>query len=249
MNLLRNNRAFTLIEMLVAMAVLALLALFITQLIDVSSIHMSASSRKLDGLAGARFALDRLGSDLAAMVQRSDVGQNFQKQAGNDTLAFYSEVDAYSGTRRLAAVAYRIQETNTDHPYQLERGVLERDWGDNFPTAAPSVNALDYDVLAEGVLRMEFGYLTKKGQLVSNQTILNSKDVSAVVVAVAVLDSGSRKMLTDTQIKALATALSDPLTPGSNDLISGWESALASSGLAPQAVQNVRFFQRYYYVR
>ena len=57
----RVIRAFTLIELLVAVAVLALLSVLLLQMIGMSSSVISTSTKKLDGLLGAQFVLDRIG--------------------------------------------------------------------------------------------------------------------------------------------------------------------------------------------
>jgi len=243
----RACRGFTMIEILVAVAVLALMSALLLQMVSMSSSAVSSSTKKLDGLAGARFALDRIGLDLGAGVKRKEVNSLFEKKQGNDAIAFYSEVDAYNGQRKISGVGYRIQ-SSAGQPFYLERGVRGEGWNETFPKAAPSMTDLDFDVLAEGVLRLEFGYVTKNGQFVSDQSLTDLSNVSAIVVAVAVLDSASRKMLTEAEVARLSDALQDAPSNG-KDLISAWEAQLYASGLPPRAIQNVRIFQRFFYVR
>ena len=235
------------IEILVAIAVLALMSALLLQMVSMSSSAVSSSTKKLDGLAGARFALDRIGLDLGAGVKRKEVNSLFEKKQGNDAFAFYSEVDAYNGQRKISGVGYRIQ-SSAGQPFHLERGVRGEGWNETFPKAAPSMTDLDFDVLAEGVLRLEFAYVTKNGQFVSDQSLTDLSNVSAVVVAVAVLDSASRKMLTEAEVGRLSDALKDAPSNG-KDLISAWEAQLYASGLPLRAIQNVRIFQRFFYVR
>ena len=241
--------AFSLIEMLVAMAVLAMLAVLVLQIINISTSVTSTSARKMEGLAGARFALDRIGFDLEARLKSAEAATSFQKKQGNDEFGFYSEVDAYSGDRRITAVEYRISGTGQNRSFQLERGVLGGEWDESFPSTFPSLANLQYETLAEGVLRMEFGYLLKSGQFTTDTTATNLNEVSAIVIGLAVLDTASRKMLTQDQLAQLVEILNDPSSANQKDLISKWEEAIQQAGLPSRAVQNIHFLQRYYYVR
>lgn len=250
-----RSQAFTLIELLVSMAILALLTVLIAQIAGVTSNAINTSSKKLSGMAQARFALDRLGADLLARVNRSDVDQNFQKLAGgNDQLSFFSEVESVGGDRQVSTLSYRIQETATDRKFQLERGVVGTSYDSGaelsfLPATIPAPADADYDVLADGVLRLEFCYLKKEGTLsISAQHDLS--DVSAVIVAVAVLDPKSRKILKDADLKDIADALPDAEDGKTPREV--WEEAMKGSsfaaGVPPQGRQALRLYERYYYL-
>jgi hypothetical protein len=240
------------IEMLVAMAVLALLVVLIAQIIGMTTSSVSSSSRKLDGVTETRFALDRLGVDWAGRLDRSDVDHRFTKADGNDDISFYSEVDGYQGARKLSVVGYRVQSVDPERMYQMERGVQGTDWSTTAPLIfgsqpLPIIPNADYEVLSEGVLRLEFCYLKTDGSL-SNTAKPDLSDASALVVAVAVLDSTSRKIVTDAQLQLLAASLPD--VAEGEDPIKRWHDAI-SGGQIPatvpeKATQALRFYQRYY---
>jgi len=236
------------VELLVAVAVLALMSALLLQMVGVSSSVMSFSSKKLDGLASARFSLDRIGHDLAAFVDREEFPVHFEKNPGNDTLTFYSEVGGYSSDRKISTVGYRVFSPLGDTP-KLERGIRSEGWTDTLPKATPNIGDLEFDILTEGVLRLEFAYITRSGEFISDRSLTDLSDVSAIVVAIAVLDASSRKLLTTDQVEQISAVLADPPTANGKDLISDWERQLHASGLPLKAIQSVRIFQRYYYVR
>jgi len=250
---LRRPAAFTLIEMLVAAAVLALMALLITQIITMSSSSISATTKKLDAVSDGRFAMDRIGADLAARIKRGDVPSSFEKVVGNDGMAFYAEVPGYSGTRNTALVEYRIPSSGR-HEYQLERGVSGVGW--TGPTdipfqsvSLPTLADADFDVLSGSVLRLEFSYLLDNGKIQS--TYASTDKVKAIVVAMAALDAKSRKILKPEDLSSLAGALPDP-AEGETPL-AAWQRAISlpgfASGVPDQSKQGIRLFQRFYEVR
>ena len=123
---------FTLVEMLVSVAVLAMLVLLISQLFNSATATATLSRTHIDADEAARIVFDRMGSDLAAIVRRTDVNYIFYKQAnggstqpGNDAMFFYSEAPGYlntSATSQMAAtgsastmslVGYRINQYNS----------------------------------------------------------------------------------------------------------------------------------------
>lgn len=255
MNCARLNKcAFSILEMLVAMVILALMVLLIAQIISISSRSLQSNSRKLDGIAEGRFVLDRLGFDLASRVRRPDVPARFSKNPGNDTLGFYGEIEGYGGQRKVSVVDYRVQETAPGKRFKLERAVIGTGWSGggvtlNFlPTSLAAPNDTDYDVLSEGVLRLEFCYLKKDGTL-SNSAPTAPADLAGFVVATAILDPKSRQMLDDEQLKRLAEALPD--SREGEAPLSDWQEARKDPGFAqgvpPQALEALRFSQRYYY--
>ena len=278
-----GTRGFSLVELLVAMAVLSLLVVMLAQMVALTSQAISIDSKKIDAAGQARLVFDRLASDLASMPSRPDFGMMFTKAAGNDSFQFYSQVDGYSGARQIAAVGYRIQQSTPGRLYQLERGAVGTDWGPSI-TSNPLVQFLpntqaiatntdpNYDVLASGVFRLEFCYVLTTGQFYSppnNSTSPyvvycdnptgaafyngnpTSSKIAAVVIAVGILDTNSQKLISSNQLGQLATALPD--NTSGDDPIADWNTAMAKPTFAPagipaQVVQNIRFYERTFYV-
>jgi len=125
------DRAFTLIEMLVSMAVLVLLILMVTQIMNGATKTTGNSRQRLETDSEARMVFDRMAGDFARLVNRKDVDSLFIDGA-NDQLFFFSEAPAVNAgmtdPQPVALIGYRI---NTD--YQLERLGKGLTWGDPPP--------------------------------------------------------------------------------------------------------------------
>jgi prepilin-type N-terminal cleavage/methylation domain-containing protein len=142
--------AFTLVEIMVAVAVLTILILLATQLLNSATAITRVGIKHINTDAQARAVLDRIGMDIAKMIKRSDLdyyvkqpnGYNGHSQGhgwgrrlrsgqqGSDQCAFFSSVPGYypAGTSPVqqqspvSLVAYRINQISGSANYmQLER--------------------------------------------------------------------------------------------------------------------------------
>ena len=133
---LRDEGGFTLAELLVSMAVLVLLVLLFTQLINSAATTMTLGNKRMDADSQARQLLDRMAIDFAQMLKRTDVSyylktvanpQTAVTQGGNpnDQTAFFSAVPGYyqAGYNSNASlVAYRVNADSASASYnKLER--------------------------------------------------------------------------------------------------------------------------------
>jgi prepilin-type N-terminal cleavage/methylation domain-containing protein len=131
----RSNRsqAFTLVEMMVSMAVLALMIALISQVLDSATTLSIQGNKHMDGDAQARAVFDRMAIDFAQIVRRSDVDYLLKDPTttftGNDRMAFYSQVAGYNAASTtsseaspISLVSYRVNSDGTSPYYnQLER--------------------------------------------------------------------------------------------------------------------------------
>src|SRR6266513_5699638 len=139
------GRAFTLVEMLISIVVLALLILLVTQVVNTAATVVRPANKHIDTDTQARGILDRMALDFARMLKRTDVdyyikqpikynghsnGHGYGKklqtgQQGSDQIAVFSQVPGYypSGAQSpISLVAYRINENSTSASYlKLER--------------------------------------------------------------------------------------------------------------------------------
>jgi prepilin-type N-terminal cleavage/methylation domain-containing protein len=139
------SRGFTLMELLVAFAVLALLILLVAQMVNTAATTLRPANKRIDTDTQARVVFDRMAVDFAKMLKRTDIdyyvkgpsgyrnpkahgkGLKLQSgQQGNDQMTFFSEVPGYypstSSQSLLSLVAYRINNNSTSARYlQLER--------------------------------------------------------------------------------------------------------------------------------
>jgi len=141
----RNSGAFTLVELLISVGVLALLILLVSQLMNSATAVTRTGNKHIDTDTQARVILDRMALDFGRMLRRTDIDYyvkaptgyknpnahgNGQKlttgQQGNDQIAFFSQVPGYypSGAQSpVSLVAYRVNSAQTTSPNYLR---LER---------------------------------------------------------------------------------------------------------------------------
>jgi prepilin-type N-terminal cleavage/methylation domain-containing protein len=144
----RRLAGFTLIEIMVAVAVLVMLILFVAQLTNSATAITRVGTKHIDADTQARTVLDRLSFDIGRMIRRNDldyyikgpasytghgIGHGWGKkltggQQGSDQCAFFSSVPGYypqsSGQSPISLVAYRVNQNSASAtaPYlQLER--------------------------------------------------------------------------------------------------------------------------------
>jgi prepilin-type N-terminal cleavage/methylation domain-containing protein len=257
-----SRKGFTMVELLVSMTILSLLVIAIVQITAFTGQAININSRNLDAAGQARLVFDRLGSDFAARINRTDLPMTFTIQSGNDSFQFYSEVAGYTGDRQVSIVGYSINSNN-----ELQRGAT----GTSFESGAtqivfsppsmilapPAVG--NFDVLAPGVFRLEVCYLIKSGShagLYSNSNqganATDYSNVAAFVVAIAVLDTQSLKLVSSGQLASLAAPNVFSDTMEGSDPISAWNTTinngLAVTGVPPRVCQNVHVYERTFYV-
>jgi prepilin-type N-terminal cleavage/methylation domain-containing protein len=119
-----RQHAFTLVELLVAISVVLIIGLLVSQMIKTTGDTTRLSNRSIDAAAQVRLAFDRLGLDLAAMLRRADVDfiATNQTSAANYALQFFAEVaspgiEPASNNRGISLVAYQVAN------HQDNRGV------------------------------------------------------------------------------------------------------------------------------
>lgn len=139
----RNYAGFTLLEILASTAVLALLVVMITQLMNSATSITTANRKRLNADSVARMVFDRMSGDFSNMVMRQDVdvickgiptssgslSMSGAGGGGNDAIYFFSRSAAYYNSQtldspksNLALVGYRINSNTASPSYgQLER--------------------------------------------------------------------------------------------------------------------------------
>jgi len=152
----RSTGAFTLVEILVAMAVLLLVIVGVSQIVSGTAAVTNLNTRRIDTDDQVRIVLDRMGQDFNGMLRRKDVSYIFSKnkisenETGNDTLYFFSETTSIFGgsnnaqKSNVALVGYRVWDDSVndpaDHYYRLQRFSRGLDWIGNFNDTASGSN-------------------------------------------------------------------------------------------------------------
>ena len=271
----RHHRAaFTLVELLVSIGVLVLLVLLATQLLNSAATVTTLGHKQMDADSQARQLLDRMATDFAQLVKRSDV--DFWEKgtvapnsaggvmAGNDQITFYSTVPGYYPPNLpqspVSLVAYRINSQN-----QMERIGKGLVWNAVSTTdtpvvfmpikisaAFPSINSgsdPSSEVIGPQVFRFEYCYLATDGTL--SITPPNITAMAAIIADIAVIDSKSKVLLNNTQITSLAGQFVDysvaNMVPG--QLRTNWQNTLNANTTLPRpAVSGTRVYERFFYL-
>lgn len=270
------------LEILVAVAVLGLLVLMVTQLVQSGSMAIAGSRKNLSADAQAREVFSRFALDVAQMAKRADMDAIFSDQDGNKKIFFYSESPGFASSSSnlspISLVGYRIGAdaglerlgkglpwSGTGHPAFLTytstasttaipQSTLAGAWS-SAVGASPTYEGVDtdYHPLASGVFRFEYCFQKKDGSysLVRDPS-KGFRDVSAIVLSVAVLDGDSRKIASDTSKMAdalpspTATELSSAKLPAEiwQALVNDNAAFASSAGIPAAAAQRVRIYQR-----
>ncbi len=302
----KSNQAFTIVEMLIAITVLAFIVLFVSRLVDSAAIITTQGHKRMDADSQGRQVLDRMAVDFDQMLKRTDVsyfikaGTTGAAMIGNDRMAFFSAVPGNLASTQssyqsnVGVVAYRVNADATANSYnRMERmgkglnlsgaysgAITPLVFLDNAVTPTTTIASIwpaaisatatdsDYEMIGSQVFRLEYYFLLKSingnpildvngnpttllstGSQWTNTNAFLVKDVAAIVVAIAAIDPKSRAILTNAQITTLIGRLPDYAAGVPGQLLSAWQTGLNSSTDMPRpAIQNVRLYERYFYL-
>jgi prepilin-type N-terminal cleavage/methylation domain-containing protein len=269
-----RKSGFTLVELLVACSILALLVVLVAQMVGSASSVTGNSKKRLDADDEARLVFDRVAGDINGMVKRRDINPLFLGSNGNDSFYFYSQAPAYStnaaaSNSQIALIGYSV----TNSGIGLVRFSMGQAW-DSLAFSNPSLttitatSATNFHVIAPDVFRMEYALRMKPGSVNNNGSVNGTnvvfqtnnagqalRDVSGIVLAIAILDPTSRQVVGTNALTSLAGVMADANTSSPNSAVSltapaipadEWKTnALISSGIPPAARGQIRIYQRY----
>ncbi len=247
----RRSDAFTILEILVTCAVLALLTTILAGLFSNFVGLTDSSTDRIESGNESRTIFDRLAFDLDASVRRGGIGIEFLKNSQavgsvtspNDAIRFLAATRTTSAASRFARIGYEVGEATSTSPGYASTALLRCAepflWTDDVTRVDPSA-AADLQPLGRGVFRLELAFLTTDGTLVA--TPPPADEISAVVCATASLDADSLAKLTSAQRASLATALLDAANGSAPS--TAW-TVDDFSAYPPFVGRNVRFNQRY----
>lgn len=119
------SSGFSLVEVIVAMAVLLIMGLIFAQVISVTGSAINLSTRAVDASAQAYLAFDRIRTDLAATVRRPDVDFIAQNPAtpvgGGNIMVLLGDVPSAvtlpsgQANRNISIVAYQVDVSADNH--------------------------------------------------------------------------------------------------------------------------------------
>lgn len=267
-------RAFSLIELLAAAVVFVILGLIIAQLLSSATKLTGLSNKKQEADVQARLIFSRMALDFARMLKRPDVEYFLPRQAGNDRMAFLSEVTGYyppaASPGAVSVVAYRLGESTTEFKgmERLSKGlswindatgeapvVFHEDIGTIFPPAVGTAAASEYEEIGPGVVRLEYFYVLKNGKLSENpwdadqghSAVEGFRDVAAICVAIAVVDPAVFSRIAPPEVLALAAKLPDFSASSMQtmgDLEKAWQAAVNQDSFSRKSGGTVRIHTR-----
>ena len=265
--------AFSLVEVLVAMAIFLFMAVLVASITGGVSQVAGQSQRRMSVDGGVRQSLSRISSDLSRAIIRNDLPFRIEKKSGNDGLMFFAAAEGYSAGRGITMLGYQV--TNES----LQRGAEATTWTSNGASALSftsvtnavssnsylSIDSSNYEILEPDIFRMEVAFLMGDGVITntvgtnagsttyiasfaSTARTASSNASRAVIVTVAAVDSRARALMTPSEYSQLANNFSDA-TAGS-DPLTAWKGYLTNSAVVlPQPVrEGIRIYQRYIYI-
>jgi len=188
-----KSSGFTIIEILVAVAVLTLLLLLVAQIVQSGSLVIGGSRKHLAADAQAREVFNRFAADLAGLVRRPDTDAVFTNaSATNAAMIFYSESPGFfassipvTNRSSVSLVGYRVNVAKLE---RLGKGLT---WGGSsnvpvfltYATNRVATNSVpvpgstisdvwtgisssadpDFHLQADGVFRLAFCFRKKDG--------------------------------------------------------------------------------------
>ncbi len=141
---LRGSAAFTLVEILVAIAILVIITVAMATIFASTQTLVSQSNTSMGSLDAGEAVLSQIGLDISRMVLRDDVDFGFTKagaDAGtgvNDSFSFYARTTGFDNSgnspaspRPLSIVSYQVGTdpvNPTSAALQLNYAALQVDW-------------------------------------------------------------------------------------------------------------------------
>lgn len=213
---------FTMIEVMAALAILAIIMLILAQVLGLASSSWSIGKQRVDNLTKARALLDLIAHDVEEGVFRPDLAA-FIDQSGNvassssTTYAFYTKRTG-GGDRNLSLINYQLILSPSSA--SLQRGALPVGWTNSLPSFAgagastvglpemKNLTADNYSEVAAGVVAFKMFFINSypnnsPAQVSYSWNYIpwnynssgNQPMTTAVGVTVVVLDDQSQRVL------------------------------------------------------
>lgn len=184
---LESASAFTLLELLVAMAVMALVMVAIVSITNGTASLTQGAQGRIVGNAELRTALNRLSADLDVALIRSDLPAfAINASSENAVLEFCIASQGYSGDRPFSQVRYEISADSSG----LIRAIKGFGWTqDKVPFGSTNSTLSEYpdeDLLGARIFRFDCKFLLSNGTYTSDSEELDN--ARALVVSLATID-------------------------------------------------------------
>ncbi len=199
------TRGFTLIEMLAAMAVLALVLTFLVQLSGQTMTATRSSHQQMEASQQGRAVLDSMNADLSNLVSQNGLGLLARENGGNIELAFLTRSRGPKTTpTRFLAVAYVLQGNN------LVRQTAPIDWDsvvDPLSAMAAVSSPTSTSILATGVLRFDATLTLDNGNMVTFSSLPASAKKTLNTAFAQLIPSSSPVIASLPRVKSATVAV------------------------------------------
>jgi prepilin-type N-terminal cleavage/methylation domain-containing protein len=255
----RRLRAFTLIEILAAVSVLAIIMIMAAQLLNISSSTWKRGSARTDNFTQARATLGLIERDIQSMVLRRDLGA-FVDASGNPACAFYTRFPAPDGTRKLSLVQYKFNYVPPGQPELLRfdspfnysntdpnQPALTLSTTDKLPDldSATNPNIVSQNI-SEGIIAFQIQFLDGNGDLqdrfsfdFDNTTV--SGNTQAAVISIALLDRDAALLAQKlNQLPPLIQSLAGALESPQQSYAQLWNKKISTTGFGTSLAIPVR---------
>ncbi len=242
-----SRKAFTLVELLVAMAVLTLIMMLFTQVLNSVSGAYTRGRNDAESYSTGRALLDAVGRDLQCAFIREDL-VSFPEAGNSRRLAFYTAqagiADDPVAIRDLSFVEY-YQSQEADSA-ALIRADADIEWSSvekvAFGSTAPPL--LTPRTLSNGILAFDYRFVTSDG--VAARKPGKPSSVIAVRISLAVADPKTMQVIR--RINALSSMKTALKTAVEEETLlsarSAWEAWINTASYPGGVLGGIRFFER-----
>jgi hypothetical protein len=244
-----------LIELLTAIAILAVIVLVLVQMAGMASTTWLGVQKQANNFSKARAMLDLIARDVQSGIYRDDLAA-----FPSGSAAFYTKrpgvVSGSAAMRSVSLVKYEISTSSTNSI--LSRGDMAISWSGSanaisFGNAStlPADTSVTMRDTAPGVVAFKVLFIKADGTTTTTYpTTSGTNPVRAVGISLAVVDDSSLKRLTPGNINALQQALSASTT-GTGSPTAAWDAYLTSHWASyPRGLSGgLKMFERYVFIQ
>jgi len=246
-----SPNAFTLLEMMVSLAVLVILITLAVQVGDAVFSEIDTQQRGFDTVSESQALFDRMATDLSSRI--ADTNIPAVMASANSSLAFASDVRGPASSaldHRYSVVTYCISGNTVTRGLKNILLSSAQPLQDSIDAVNGVVSADINDVMATNVVGFSICYLMKDGTITNSLppntpfggTTTNTP--SAVIVTVALLDTKTALMLSS---RGIVYPSLSPSGPSTSLPLESWLATLNTSwvmGPLVAARDKVRFYQK-----
>ena len=219
----RQQKGFTLVEILVAVAVLALIIAMAVQILSFTLQVSLSSSHQLDASQRCRAVLDAIGADLTNLVVTNGSTVLVQDTGGTVQLAFLSSGRGPNTATdfRLLTVGYQFVTTGPNQGINRTTSVVPWETANLLAQSANPTGTPATSVLAKSIVRFDAVALLDNGQIVLLTPPTPTPPATTVSWITTTTTANGQAVPAGWSALVLAQALPDPNNPRVKALIIG----------------------------